>query len=123
MSNSNVEEDTELSAERTTTFPNDAVRELADRLMDHDYNLPGDEAVEMARDIVIDVTLAVDRLRAQEASADPEHPLLKEDVELIARSLNDDWAAGSQGARWDSLDESERAHWRAMARFHMERGR
>lgn len=51
---------------RIVTYPMDAVRELADRLCDMDYNLPGDEAQDIARDIVIDVTNAVDRLRAQE---------------------------------------------------------
>lgn len=35
--------------------------------MDLDWNLPGDEAHDIALDIVIDVTLAVDELRAEEA--------------------------------------------------------
>jgi hypothetical protein len=49
-----------------TTFPLHAVRNLADRLMDLDHNLPDDEAVDIARDMVIDVTMAVDRLRREE---------------------------------------------------------
>jgi hypothetical protein len=52
---------------RTITYPADEVRRLADRLMDRDWNLPDDEALELARDIVIDVTMAVDKLRANEA--------------------------------------------------------
>lgn len=53
---------------RVRTIPADAVREVANRLMDLDYNLPGDEAVEIAQGIVIDVTIAVDALRASEAA-------------------------------------------------------
>lgn len=53
---------------RAVTYPADAVRALADRLCDMDWNLPPDEAMEAARDIVIDVTTAVDKLRAIEAA-------------------------------------------------------
>lgn len=52
---------------RTITFPNAAVVDVANRLCDLDYNLPGDEAEDIARDIVINVTMAVDKLRAREA--------------------------------------------------------
>jgi hypothetical protein len=52
---------------RTVTYPLDAVQALADLLCDWDYNLPGDEAYERATHVVIDVTSAVDRLRALEA--------------------------------------------------------
>jgi hypothetical protein len=51
---------------RTVTFPATMVAQVADRLCDLDWNLPGDEAQEIARDIVIDVTLAVDKLRKHE---------------------------------------------------------
>lgn len=52
---------------RTITYPADALQRVADRLCDLDLSLPGDEAQEIARDIVIDVTMAVDKLRATEA--------------------------------------------------------
>lgn len=54
-------------SEQVISYPNEAVQTVADRLMDRDYNLPGDEALEIARDIVIDVTRLVDQLRAIEA--------------------------------------------------------
>lgn len=56
-----------MSTDRTVTYPAAAVREIADRLMDKDWNLPDDEALDEAREIVIDVTNAVDELRASEA--------------------------------------------------------
>lgn len=52
------------------TYPLDAVQMVADRLCDLDYNLPMDDADQIATDIVIDVTIAVDRLRAMEAEED-----------------------------------------------------
>jgi hypothetical protein len=52
---------------RTVTYPEWMVREVADRLCDLDMNLPGDEAREIAFEIVTDVTRAVDHLRAKEA--------------------------------------------------------
>lgn len=51
----------------TTTYPLDATRRLAEQLMDEDWSLTVAEAMEKARDIVIDVTIAVDKLRAIEA--------------------------------------------------------
>lgn len=53
---------------RSVSYPADVVIQIADRLCDMDWNLPGDEAMEIARDMVIDVTLAVDKLRAREAA-------------------------------------------------------
>lgn len=53
--------------DRIVTYPLDAVKELADKLQEDDWSLPRSEAVEKARWIVIDVTRAVDRLRAMEA--------------------------------------------------------
>lgn len=40
---------------------------------------------------------------------------LREAIDMAARRLNDDFLAGSQGARWDQLEESERAYWRQAA--------
>lgn len=54
-------------ADRTVTFPADMVTRVANELCDQNWTLPGDEAEVIARDIVIDVTLAVDKLRASEA--------------------------------------------------------
>jgi hypothetical protein len=59
---------TEHANVRTVTYPADMVEQVAGQLCDLDWNLPGDEADEIARNIVIDVTLAVDKLRAREAS-------------------------------------------------------
>jgi hypothetical protein len=50
----------------TITYPADAQQRVADLLCDWDYNLPADEAMERAFDIVIDVTAAIDKLRGQE---------------------------------------------------------
>jgi hypothetical protein len=58
-----------MKIEAETTYPLDAVRRLADHLCDLNYNLPQDEAFELATDLVIDVTLSVDRLRASERAA------------------------------------------------------
>jgi hypothetical protein len=52
---------------KTVTFPGQMVQVIADRLGDLDWNLPVDEAADIAREMVIDVTLAVDSLRASEA--------------------------------------------------------
>lgn len=57
-----------MEPDRTITYPADAAQRLADQLQDRDWNLPGDEALELARDITIDITLAVDKLRAREAT-------------------------------------------------------
>jgi hypothetical protein len=54
------------NTERVITFPTDIVESIADRLCDLDKNLPFDEAESLATDIVIDVTMAVDKLRAKE---------------------------------------------------------
>jgi hypothetical protein len=51
------------------SYPSDAVNVVADRLCDLSYNLPYDEAEDIARDLVIDVTIMVDKLRAAEALA------------------------------------------------------
>jgi hypothetical protein len=48
-------------------YPADAAMRLADRLCDLDPNLPFDEAQDLAIDMVIDITTAVDKLRAKEA--------------------------------------------------------
>lgn len=56
-----------MSEDRTITFPMQAVEDVANWLCDRDWNLPVDEAHALARDLVIDVTLAVDNLRASEA--------------------------------------------------------
>lgn len=53
---------------RTITYPADAVQRIADRLQDLDYNLPRRPAEDYALDIVLEVTEAVDKLRAQEAA-------------------------------------------------------
>lgn len=55
-----------MSQERTITFPAGAVRMVADRLMDFDWNVPDGEALEIAENVVIDVTRAVDELRTEE---------------------------------------------------------
>jgi hypothetical protein len=52
----------------TVTYPADAMQRIADRLCDIDPHLAPDEAREIAFDIVTDVTMAVDKLRAQEAA-------------------------------------------------------
>lgn len=57
-----------MPADRTITFPANAVDTLADRLQDENWHLDGDDARELAQDIVIDVTEAVDKLRAIEAN-------------------------------------------------------
>lgn len=57
-----------MPEDRVITYPADAAQRVADRLCDLDWHLPQDEAREIARDIVIDVTEAVDKLRAQEAN-------------------------------------------------------
>lgn len=49
------------------SYPVDMVQRIADQLCDRDWNLPQNEALEIARDIVIDVTIAVDKLRTKEA--------------------------------------------------------
>lgn len=54
--------------DRVTTYPADALQRVADMLMDWDYNLDSFEAQDRATEIVIDVTCAVDKLRAQEKS-------------------------------------------------------
>lgn len=56
-----------MAPDRVTSYPADAAKRLANQLQDWDWNLPTDEAEERARDIVIDVTMAVDKLRAIEA--------------------------------------------------------
>lgn len=56
-----------MSNERRVTYPADVMQRVADRLGDIDWNLPGDEALEIAQEIVIDVTNAVDKLRRLEA--------------------------------------------------------
>lgn len=56
-------------AEHRMTIPADALQRVADRLCDLDHDLPGDEAWEIACDIVIDVTMAVDKLRTKEAAS------------------------------------------------------
>lgn len=56
--------------DRTIIYPADAAQRVADRLCDMDVHLPQDEARDIARDIVIDVTTAVDKLRAREAMGD-----------------------------------------------------
>jgi hypothetical protein len=57
-----------MPADRVITYPADAMQRVADRLCDLDWNLPQDEALEIAFEIVTDVTVAVDKLRAQEAN-------------------------------------------------------
>jgi hypothetical protein len=37
-------------------------------------------------------------------------------IERAARALNDEWAAGSQGAKWWSLEPEERERWLDAAR-------
>jgi hypothetical protein len=56
-----------MPEDRTITYPEWMVQQVADRLCDLDWNLPGDEAREIAFEIVTDVTVAVDTLRAKEA--------------------------------------------------------
>lgn len=59
------------------------------------------------------------------ATAEPSRPTQEprtpspERIEEVARSLNDDWAAGPYGAGWQALDEVEREHWRRVARVHL----
>jgi hypothetical protein len=60
---------TEPIRTRSVSFPADAVARVMDVLCDLDYGLPIEEAQELARDIVIDVTLAVDKLREVEAQS------------------------------------------------------
>lgn len=57
---------------RVITYPRESVEMVADRLSDLDWNLPGDEAQAIAFDIVTEVTMAVDKLRASEANAPGE---------------------------------------------------
>jgi hypothetical protein len=54
-------------SERTVTYPAEQVQEIADLFCDFDRTMPYDEAMRAARDIVIGVTMAVDKLRAKEA--------------------------------------------------------
>lgn len=53
--------------DRTITFPAQVVTFVADRLMDLDHFMERDDAIREAFDIVIEVTEAVDKLRAIEA--------------------------------------------------------
>lgn len=50
------------------TYPMDAVRDLADKLQEANWSLSRDDAMEQARWIVIDITIAVDKLRKLEAN-------------------------------------------------------
>lgn len=60
-----------MSQQRTVTYPAGAVQLVADRLQDFDWNVPHDEAMEFAENVVLDVTLAVDQLRASEGRGVP----------------------------------------------------
>jgi hypothetical protein len=57
-------------SERVVTYPVDAVRDLADRLQDHMPHMPREDVVEFALHVVLDVVVAVDRLREQERGGD-----------------------------------------------------
>lgn len=57
-----------MAVDRTVTFPASASQRVADQLCDWDPNLPGDEAAQRAQDLTIEVTEAVDKLRAQEVA-------------------------------------------------------
>lgn len=60
---------------------------------------------------------------AAPASSGPAGTVSREydgdEVERVAKSLNDDWAAGTQGARWHELSWAERTHWRGLAAVHL----
>lgn len=62
-----------MPADRVISYPADAQRRVADRLMDENPMLDGDEAMDLAFDLTIEITEAVDKLRAIEADeAEPE---------------------------------------------------
>lgn len=93
-------------SDQVIEFPADVRQAIADRLCDFDWNLPGDEALERAHDIVIDVTLGVHRLLGAD-----------DVIERAAIALNDKWAANpTHGAFWPQLEESERDYWRDAVR-------
>lgn len=56
-----------MTRDRIVTYPADAVQRIADRLQEMDWNLRRHDAEDYALDIVVEVTAAVDKLRAQEA--------------------------------------------------------
>ena len=57
-----------MAEDRVITYPADACQRLADRLMDMDTGMYPEEAYEIAFDITIDITQAVDKLREIEAN-------------------------------------------------------
>jgi hypothetical protein len=76
-------------SERVVTYPVDAVRDLADRLQDHMPHMPREDVVEFALHVVLDVVVAVDRLREQERGGDrvleAENARLREALAEIKR--------------------------------------
>jgi hypothetical protein len=56
-----------MTEQRTAIYPAAAVDDVRDRLMDVNPHLPEDEAAEIALDIVIDGTRAVERIQVSDA--------------------------------------------------------
>lgn len=62
-----------MPEDRVITFPADAAQRVADRLQDENWHLDGDDARDVAQEITIEITEAVDKLREMEADeAKPE---------------------------------------------------
>lgn len=110
-----------MPADRVITFPADAAQRVADRLQDENWHMDGDTAADVAQEIVIDVTEAVDKLREMEAEeAAPEgayklgRPLTVAEAIVIARRATfDPGVFTEQRSDHDGLEQLHR--WQARA--------